>query len=85
MMLLYKDNMEANLDLSRINYKLKQQEYEFRSKSNILSIEAQRLGLKATAADIEKCFAQINNIIVNTDKTHLENEMMRYARGEGYW
>lgn len=84
-MLLYKDNMEANLDLSRINYKLKQQEFEFRSKSNILSLEAQKLGLKATAADIAKCYSQINNIIVNTDKTHLENEMMRYARGEGYW
>lgn len=84
-MLLYKDNMAANLDVSRINYKLKQQEYQFRSISNALSLEAQRLGLKATSAEIEKCFAQINNIIVNTDKTHLENEMMRYARGEGFW
>lgn len=85
MMLLYKDNLSANLDVTRINHKLKQQEYQFRSISNTLSLEAQRLGLKATSAEIEKCFAQINNIIVNTDKTHLENEMMRYARGEGYW
>ena len=28
----------------------------FRSKSNILSLEAQRLGLKATSAEIEKVF-----------------------------
>lgn len=85
MMLLYKDNMEANLDVSRINYKLKQQEYEFRSISNTLSLEAQRLGLKATSAEIEKCFAQINNIIANTKVTNLQKEMTEYARGEGYW